>query len=95
MFLDFQKVTLFLLFKAVAEERVCFTRATSRMVYLNLAVNALKRLRTNKEVGEAAQELIDKEPQCKASSIALSPILKKINVQYAVREPSWSSSHDC
>ncbi|XP_042222013.1 serine-rich adhesin for platelets-like isoform X2 [Homarus americanus] len=46
-----------------AEERVCFKRASSRMVYLNLAVNAVKRLRTQREVGEAAQELLDNDPQ--------------------------------
>lgn len=49
----------------MAEERVCYNRASSRMVYLNLAVNTLKRLRTQQSAGEAAQELIDSDPQCK------------------------------
>lgn len=53
---------------AMAEERVCYNRASSRMVYLNLAVNALKRLRTQQAAGEAAQELIDNDPQFGESS---------------------------
>ncbi|XP_071521354.1 uncharacterized protein [Panulirus ornatus] len=48
---------------AAAEECVCVKRASSRMVYLNLAVNAVKRLRTQQKAGEAAQELLDKDPQ--------------------------------
>ncbi|XP_042869553.1 biorientation of chromosomes in cell division protein 1-like 1 isoform X2 [Penaeus japonicus] len=53
---------------AMAEERVCYNRASSRMVYLNLAVNTLKRLRTQQSAGEAAQELIDSDPQFGESS---------------------------
>lgn len=51
--------------QAAAEERVCYQRTPSRMVYLNLVVNAVKRLRTQKQAGEAAQELLDQDPQCK------------------------------
>lgn len=52
----------------LAEERVCFQRATSRMVYLNLAVNAVKRLRNQQEAGEAAQELLDTDPSFKENT---------------------------
>ncbi|KAK8723670.1 hypothetical protein OTU49_011488, partial [Cherax quadricarinatus] len=48
---------------AAAEEHTCYKRASSRMVYLNLTVNAIKRLRTQQKAGEAAQELLDKDPQ--------------------------------
>ncbi|CAL4108463.1 unnamed protein product, partial [Meganyctiphanes norvegica] len=48
--------------KAMAEERVCFNRATSRSIYLNLAVNTIKRLRI-KQISEDAQELLLNDPQ--------------------------------
>ncbi|MPC45769.1 RNA exonuclease 1 [Portunus trituberculatus] len=48
---------------AAAEERVCYKRAPSRMVYLNLVVNAVKRLRTQQQAGEEAQELLENDPQ--------------------------------
>ena len=45
---------------ALAEEKICYRRATSRCVYLQLAVNATKRLRGG-TISEQAQELIIEE----------------------------------
>ncbi|XP_050717925.1 titin homolog isoform X2 [Eriocheir sinensis] len=63
---------------AAAEERVCYQRTPSRMVYLNLVVNAVKRLRTQKQAGEGAQELLDQDPQ--------------LAEKMCIEEPSSSSS---
>ena len=43
---------------AVTEEKVCYRRASSRTVYLSLAVNTTKRLRQS-TVSDMAKEMID------------------------------------
>lgn len=48
----------------MAEEKHCHERCTSRMVYLNLAVNTVKKLRSG-TISEAALETLEKEGVCK------------------------------
>ncbi|KAK7068614.1 RNA exonuclease 1 [Halocaridina rubra] len=57
----------------LAEEKVCFQRASSRMVYLNLAVNAVKRLRNQQEASDAALELMDTDPSFKENMFLAEP----------------------
>ncbi|KAB7508174.1 RNA exonuclease 1-like protein [Armadillidium nasatum] len=62
---------------ALAEESICHKRATTRMVYLNLAVNILKKLRAC-QISEAAQELLLNDPKYKdtrESKIVSQPVV--------------------
>ncbi|XP_063849289.1 serine-rich adhesin for platelets-like isoform X2 [Scylla paramamosain] len=78
---------------AAAEERVCYKRAPSRMVYLNLVVNAVKRLRTQQQAGEEAQELLDKDPQLAEKMCIEEPSPSTTKPSPPVSSPSSSRSH--
>ena len=66
--------------KALSEEKAIYNRSSSRVVYLNVAVNAIKRLRS--EAPREPGPTPDPEPDTISSKLATSPIKQKTSFSH-------------